>query len=1356
VKTQNPDASQDASESVVFAELVEELTAKLHGSAPFDVEAYLADHPTHAERLRALLPSLRMLNDLSKSGLGSSVLPPARESAGEVPGTLGDFRLLREVGRGGMGVVYEAEQISLRRRVALKVLPFAATMDPRQLQRFKNEAQAAAQLHHTHIVPVHYVGCERGVYFYAMQFVEGHSLAAVIAGLGAASRPVVKQANQPTMDQAAGQPIPSAELDTAQMLDGLSTARSTRNAAWFRTVARLGVEAAEALDHAHQHGIVHRDVKPANLLVDAAGHLWVTDFGLAQVQSDARITISGDLIGTLRYMSPEQALAQRRLVDHRTDVYSLGATLYELLTLEPVFAGTDRQELLRQIAFEEPPPLRRRNRALPAELETIVLKTLEKVPAERYATAQDLADDLRRFLQDDPIRARRPTLGKRLARWCRRHKPLVAGVGVLLLMALLLGGVGLWWIQRLRVEVGADLREAELFQEQEHWQEALRALERASGKLTWGGPVSLRQRVDVLRRDVYLVYRLEEARLLASAATDMAFDYVGADRAYSEAFAGHGLDVTELAPQEVAERIRSLAIRTHIVAALDNWASVREKLRARSGEPLWELARLADDDEWRQQLRDPQVRRDREALERLAEKEGALDQPPVNLVLLGRALDAARGRAAAVTLLRKAYQRHPADFWISLLLAELLFRGSRTSAEAIGFSRVALALRPQSPAVHNFLGDALKVQGKLTEAEEHLRKAIELNPNYASAYGILGSTLRLQGKLARAEAAYRKSIALSPDNAWVYYHLGLALRDQDKQTEAVEEYRRAIATRPALLGPDPIAVRYHLGIALRKLGKSAEAQEAFRQASVIQPDPAEIYPAEAYASFGLVLRELGKPTEAEVAFRKAIALEPGLAWAHEQLVQLLQEQGKLVDALDAIRRSVADRLDSGETYIRLGVALRDQGMLVEAESAFRMALAIKPDLAPAHFNLGLILKMQGKPKEAEIEFLQAAAIEPDPAGPEAAWAFSSFGAALLHLERPAEAVDAFRKALAINPNLAWVQEHLGHALKDLGKAVEAAEAYRKAIDTKPSLPVSSLAVTYGNLGVVLLKQGKPAEAEDAFRKAINIDAKLAWVHVQFGHALRDQGKLAEAMEAYRQAITILPDFAEAHSNLGFMLRRQGQLAEALVELKQGHELGRRQPSWSYPSDQWVREVERLCQLDAKLPQFLSGQAKPADAAECLELARLCRDYKQLNDAAVRFYEEAFADQPALADNVEQSHRYNAARAAVLAGCGQGKDTGALGDEERARLRRHALTWLRTDLQVWTQRLDKDPDKTHPLVVEKMMIWLGDDSFARVRTPEALDRLPETERAEWRKLWEEVAALRQRAAGPSKPTASDRP
>jgi hypothetical protein len=204
----------------------------------------------------------------------------------------------------------------------------------------------------------------------------------------------------------------------------------------MRRVAELGLKTAEALQHAHEIGVVHRDIKPANLLLDAGGRLWITDFGLALMGDDGKLTTTGELVGTLRYMSPEQAQARRGLVDHRTDIYSLGATLYELLTLRPAFDGEHRYELLHNIAYGEPVPPRKLAPAIPVELETIILKAMARTPAERYATAQEMADDLRRFLEDRPILARRPTLADRLRKWSRRHRAVVVSAMVLLAMGV--------------------------------------------------------------------------------------------------------------------------------------------------------------------------------------------------------------------------------------------------------------------------------------------------------------------------------------------------------------------------------------------------------------------------------------------------------------------------------------------------------------------------------------------------------------------------------------------------------------------------------------------------------------------------------------------------------------------------------------------------------------------------------------------------------------------------------------------------------------------------------------------------------------------------------------------------------
>jgi hypothetical protein len=383
-------ARPSGAEDARIAQVMEEyLTALEVGERPRP-ETFLARYPDLGPALARALEGLDFIrqaaSQMHRSVAGAA---PAGEEANEpdvqAGRALGDYTILREIGRGGMGIVYEAEQLSLGRRVALKVLPFASTLDPRQLQRFKNEAHAAAQMHHTNIVPVYATGCERGVHYYAMQFIEGHTLAALIAELrqlagrdpapggdtsvarcGLASRVLAGNERATPAGDADPQRTGPYYPEAVQTRAGATTlgpaeprwsARSFQSREFFRAVAQLGIQAAEALEHAHQLGIVHRDIKPSNLLVQGAPgvdnsgvRLWITDFGLAHCQSQAGLTMSGDLVGTLRYMSPEQALARRVPIDHRTDIYSLGATLYELLTLEAVMAGRilNRRELRKQ------------------------------------------------------------------------------------------------------------------------------------------------------------------------------------------------------------------------------------------------------------------------------------------------------------------------------------------------------------------------------------------------------------------------------------------------------------------------------------------------------------------------------------------------------------------------------------------------------------------------------------------------------------------------------------------------------------------------------------------------------------------------------------------------------------------------------------------------------------------------------------------------------------------------------------------------------------------------------------------------------------------------------------------------
>ncbi len=380
---------------------------------------------------------------------------------------LGDYRVVREIGRGGMGIVYEAEQKSLGRRVALKVLPWAATLDRQQLQRFRNEAQAAAHLHHTNIVPVFEAGCAAQVHYYAMQLIEGQSLAVLLqhrrrlsgsgstsgAGLAAGASTTTLD-HQPlaadTSTTSAVKVSPPTGAEAAPQAAAPSAQASFATLPWaafFAEVVRLGIQAAEALAYAHQRGVVHRDIKPANLLLDVRGQLWITDFGLAKAPRSGEITRTGDVVGTLRYLAPERFRGESTA---SSDIYSLGLTLYEMLTLVPAFPESQQEALVRQVLSSEPPRLRELEPRIPRDLETIVLKAIAKEAARRYPSATDLAADLRRWLNGEPVQARPVGPVERLWRWCRR-RPTLASLTAALIAVFLVGFAGVLW-QWLRAE----------------------------------------------------------------------------------------------------------------------------------------------------------------------------------------------------------------------------------------------------------------------------------------------------------------------------------------------------------------------------------------------------------------------------------------------------------------------------------------------------------------------------------------------------------------------------------------------------------------------------------------------------------------------------------------------------------------------------------------------------------------------------------------------------------------------------------------------------------------------------------------------------------------------------------------
>jgi serine/threonine protein kinase len=412
-------------------------------------------------------------------GTAASAGIGAETTESRPPSQLGDFRIVREVGRGGMGIVYEAVQLSLGRRVAVKVLPRHFLLGPDAVERFRREARAAARLHHTNIVQIFGTGEQDGLHYFVMQYIAGEGLDSIIYRLKREQeKPATATASEGTAHNR--QDPTSAVKRISALAAGAGTAMSpgsepdgvkptpVSQSGFWPGVARIGLQVAEALAFAHAEGVLHRDVKPSNLLLDPEGRAWLADFGLAKESADTGdLTASGYLIGTLRYVPPERFEGHS---DARGDVYGLGITLYELLTLSPAFTAYERSELLHQILHAEPPRPRKLNAAVPRDLETIVLKAMDRDPAHRYQSAAALAGDLRLFLDDRPIKARRASEAEKLWRWCRRN-PAPALLATAFLGAVLVGSSGIawkWWeAEQRRQEADARFQEAEAARQRE-------------------------------------------------------------------------------------------------------------------------------------------------------------------------------------------------------------------------------------------------------------------------------------------------------------------------------------------------------------------------------------------------------------------------------------------------------------------------------------------------------------------------------------------------------------------------------------------------------------------------------------------------------------------------------------------------------------------------------------------------------------------------------------------------------------------------------------------------------------------------------------------------------------------------
>jgi superkiller protein 3 len=585
----------------------------------------------------------------------------------------------------------------------------------------------------------------------------------------------------------------------------------------------------------------------------------------------------------------------------------------------------------------------------------------------------------------------------------------------------------------------------------------------------------------------------------------------------------------------------------------------------------------------------------------------------------------------------------------------------------------------------------------------------------------LARALELAGDEARAERLLRSALVARPQEVVLHFALAGLLTGQQppRWGEAVECLQAARALRP---GQGVI-----LAHAWAQVGRAEDGLALLRQLASQNRDSAWVQTA-----LGFALFRQQRTEEAIRQYRKAIEINPRYAEPHNLLGGALHAKGELDEAIREYRKAIAINPRFYQAHYNLGSSLHAKGEPGEAIKEYRKAIDINPRSARAHYNLGNALHDMGKLGEAIKEYRKAIEIDPRHVS-----ARCNLGLALHDVGKAEEAMKEYRKAIEIDPRLAEAHTNLGNALRGKEKLDEAIKEYRKAIAINPRL-----AEARHNLGLALHAKGELDEAIREYRRAIAINPRYAGAHHNLGLALHGKGEPDEAIKAYRQAVDINPKFGEAHARLGVTLLQVGQLVEARQALQKAKQhLPPRHPGRPFLAKK-EEECGRLLALDETLPAILKGDAKPKDAAQRLDLAALCRS-RQLHASSARYCAEAFAEQPNLAGDLRSGRRYLAACSAALAGVGKAKDAAELGEEERARLRRQALEWLRADLAHWATLPRKGAPQARQEVRRALTRWRQDPDLGGLRDKGELVKLPEGERQACRDLWADVDALLRR-------------
>jgi serine/threonine-protein kinase len=729
-----------------------------------------------------------------------------------LPAKVGRYRIEEKLGQGGMGVVWRARDLDLKRSLAVKVLRHDQSGQAELARRFLEEAQITGQLQHPGVAPVHEVGTlEDGRPFFAMKLVKGCTLADLL-----------KDRQETTADRT-----------------------------HFLTIFE---QVCQTLAYAHSKGVIHRDLKPSNIMVGAFAEVQVMDWGLAKVlgrdtpectaaenpaegpsavatvrtESPGLSSQAGSVLGTPAYMAPEQARGEVDGLDRRCDVFGLGAILCAILTGRPPYPGPTREAVYRQAARGDLAEAFARLDGCGAEAELVRLAKACLCP-EREGRPRDAGEvagavaAYRAGVQERLHQSEREQAAAQVReeeQRKRRRLRLVLAAALLLVVGL--AGDGVWWLleqqAQNREDVETSLEQAEVRLRQSRWDEAETALKQAVRQLGKTGPEDLQRRLEQVQRNLDLARRLENIRLQRMTLVDGKLNPTLAPPAYARAFQEYNLFPGTDDVESLGRRIAASGIKRQLVTALDNWAGWERNPGMRRR--LLALTQAVDPQPWRARFSPLAMRGDRKALQRLADEAEVERLSPALVVTLANFLNEAKGDATE--LLQRALQEHTADFWLNFMLAAILHE--KHKGEAIGYYRAALAVRPRSTVVRLNLGFALQDQGRVDEAIACFHKAIHLDPKYALAHMALGMALALEGRVDESMACFQKALQLDPKDAKAHTNLGVALHVKGRRAEAIACFEKAIQ-----LDPESFHANYALGKALLGQGRLTEARDTMRR-----------------------------------------------------------------------------------------------------------------------------------------------------------------------------------------------------------------------------------------------------------------------------------------------------------------------------------------------------------------------------------------------------------------------------------------------------------------------------------------------------------------------------------------------